>query len=111
VLTQDSDRIDVTLALDLADRLGEYALREAMDEYTPRGLRASIDTLIKRHGGVLPLIKERIGGMRSFSGITTLSDDLGCAAGAVAIVGGLAVGGVIGGFGTVVGILIMAKYC
>ena len=111
VLKQNSDRIDLALALDLADRLGESALREAVEEYTPRTARASIDALIKRHGGMLPLIKDRIGGKRSLSGATTLSSDLGCALGAAAIVGGVLIDEALGGFGAVVGILVMATQC
>lgn len=51
------DRLDLRLALDIADRVGEDALRKAVEEYTPPSARATIDALIKREGGVLPLVK------------------------------------------------------
>lgn len=108
---QNLVRIDVALALDLADRLGEYALREAMEEYTPRNARASVDALVKINGGMLPVVKTRIERMRSAGGMTTLSDEFGCGLGAIAVVAGVVGNGFIGGVLAVGGIMLMAECC
>jgi hypothetical protein len=50
------NRLDVGLALDIADRLGEDVLRKAMEEYTPPSVRASLDALMKREGGTKTLL-------------------------------------------------------
>jgi hypothetical protein len=51
------DRVDTGFALDLAARLGEDALRKAVEEYTPPSERASINALISREGGMAPLVQ------------------------------------------------------
>ncbi|CCF82998.1 hypothetical protein [Nitrolancea hollandica] len=105
-----ADRIDPAFALDLASRLGEDALRQAVEENTPPSARASIDALISREGGMLPLVQNEIRRMGSAS-TTRSSDSFGCALGAVAIVGGVLADKILGGVAAVAGIVAMAKWC
>jgi hypothetical protein len=106
------DRLDAGLALDLADRLGEDALREAVGEYSPPIARAAIGALAQREGGMLPLVKSRISRMEPATDATfTDSDAFGCALGAFAIVSGVALDTILGGIAAVGGILVMADAC
>ena len=102
------DRLDTGLALDLADRLGEDTLRATVEESTPPLARASLEALIAQYGGVLPLIKNRIGEINSD---THHSDAFGCGLGAIAIVAGVALDGILGGIAAVAGIVLMASEC
>jgi hypothetical protein len=106
-------RLDVTFALDLADRLGEDALREAIDKSVPPSVRASMDALIKVDGGALPLVKNRMGRIKAGVGpIITASDDaFGCGLGAAALVAGVVLNAVMGGIAAVGGIVLMASTC
>jgi hypothetical protein len=102
------DRLDMGLALELADRLGEDTLRATVDESTPPEVRATLDALITREGGVLPLLKNRIGEMNSE---THHSDAFACGLGAFAIVAGVALDTILGGITAVAGIVVMAAEC
>lgn len=104
------DRLDSGFALDLAARLEEDALRKAVEENTPPSARASIDALISREGGMLPLVQNQIRRMGSVAA-TRSTDAFGCGLGAVAIVGGVVADGVLGGVAAVAGIVAMAKWC
>ncbi|GGY07701.1 hypothetical protein [Streptomyces djakartensis] len=98
---EGAGRIDMGLVLDIADQLGEEALRKAAEQYCPPAARMSMDALLKGEGGMLPLVRTRI----------ARSDAFGCALGAAAVVGGVACGGVMGGCGAVLGIMLMAESC
>jgi hypothetical protein len=102
------DRLDNSLALDLADRLGEDTLRATVSESTPPQARASLEAFIAQEGGMLPLIKNRIGEINSEP---HHSDAFGCGLGAFAIVAGVALDGVLGGITAVAGIVLMAAEC
>jgi hypothetical protein len=106
-----SARLDADLALNLADRLGEDALRKAVEESTPPSARGSIDALVKQEGGMLPVVKNRIGQARFASDATVRSDAFGCGLGAFAIVAGVALDGILGGIAAVGGIVLMASEC
>lgn len=106
------DRLDWDFALYLADRLGEDALRGAVEEITPPSARASIEALVKREGGMIPLVRNRIGLMSSAADATVLeSDSVGCALGITAVVVGVVANGILGGIVAVAGIVIAAMEC
>ena len=113
--------LDPEFAPDLASRLGEEALRDAVEQHCPPSSRASIDELMEREGGMLPVVQDRIRRMPSVPTTddrggaclqTHLSnDEWGCALGAIAIVGGAYANSWLGGIAVVGGIVMMASYC
>ena len=112
--------LDPEFAPDLASRLGEEALRDAVEQHCPPSSRASIDELTEREGGMVPIVQDRILRMsavpttdvRVGDGFQTLSNDgWGCALGAIAIVGGAYANSWLGGIAVVGGIVMMASYC
>jgi hypothetical protein len=114
--TETLSRLDVPFSLDLADRLGEEALRKGIEESTPPHARASVEALLKSEGSVLSTLKARMSGANAAnvtSGLTMrLTDDqVGCGLGAIAIAGGLYGNGVLGGIAVVGGIVLMAQCC
>jgi len=82
---------------------------------TPANVRDAVQALIDHEGGALPLVKNRMNWIRPGPDTTfhvLMSDaKMGCALGALAIVGGFVVRGIIGGIAVVVGIVMMAKIC
>ena len=110
-------QVDASLVLDLADRLGEDNLRKALKEITPPNARSSVDALLEKDGGVLSVLKARIGRLktgdatRNVTVFRSSDDDVGCLLGAIAVVGGVAANNVLGGIAAVTGIMVMAAYC
>ena len=106
------DRFDKALMLDLADRIGADALTEAVHDSAPPTARSAVDALIMREGGILPFVRNRLERVGP-AGESALFDDtsVGCALGVVAIVAGVAIKGILGGFTAVVGIVAVAAYC
>uniref|UniRef100_UPI003F490F36 hypothetical protein n=1 Tax=Cupriavidus necator TaxID=106590 RepID=UPI003F490F36 len=109
-------RLDVSFALDLADRLGEEKLRKVVDGITPPSARTSVDALFKNDGGVLPALKNRIMRLNAGAGVTLpaaviTSNDFGCALGALGVVAGVAGNSILGGITAVAGVLMMAECC
>jgi hypothetical protein len=109
--TQSFALIDSAFALDLADRLGEEGLREALEQNMPPSARERIEALIDEDGGALPFVRNRIGRITAGPDVTFEGTEFGCALGAIAIVGGYLGNQIIGGIAVVVGIVAVAAYC
>lgn len=105
--------LDKRLMLELIGRMGVDTLTEAVHESVPPKARASFDAVTTREGGLLPFLRKRIElvGVPTSSALFDDDTSFGCILGAVAIVAGVAVNGVAGGFAAVVGIVAVAAYC
>jgi hypothetical protein len=101
-------RLDVEFALELADRLGEETLREAVEQYAPTNVRSAVDALMSREGGMLPLVQSRI---REIEPDAAASNPTACALAAICVLGGVLVDSVLGGIGAVIGIVVMSQTC
>lgn len=103
--------LDLDFALELTDRLGEEGLRRGVQESVPVQTRVPLETLAEQEGGMLPVIKNRIGQLRPGAEITHNSDAFACGMGAFAILAGVTLDGVLGGIAAVGGIMVMAAEC
>jgi hypothetical protein len=103
--------LDLDFALELTDRLGEEDLRRAVEESVPVQTRAPLETLAEQGGGMLRVIKNRIGQLRPGAEIAHKSDATACGLGAFAILAGVTLDGVLGGIAAVGGIMVVAAEC
>lgn len=106
------DRFDKPLMLELARRIGEAGLKEAVHKFAPAEARPFFDAMSMQEGGLLTFVETRIERFGVTADSNLLEDtSVGCFIGVFAVVAGVAVNGILGGFTAVVGIVAVAAYC